>query len=72
MHAVPTWLIDCNYWKELKSSLQIYNHFTIKMTVDVEVNMYSPQIGQSDSRFLSIHLCFPFRPIAMQTLQVGQ
>ena len=47
-------------------------YLTIKMTVVVEVNMYSPQIGQSDSRFRSIHLWFPFKLMAIHTLHFLQ
>jgi hypothetical protein len=34
--------------------------------------MYSPQIGQSHSKLRSIHLCFPFNDMAMQTLHFLQ
>jgi hypothetical protein len=44
----------------------------MKMTVVVEVNMYSPQMGQSDSRLRSMHLCLPLREMAMQTLHFLQ
>lgn len=51
--------------------LRIPSH-TIKMIVVVDVNMYSPQIGQSDSRFRSMHLCFPLSDTAMHTLHTLQ
>ena len=40
---------------------------TIKTTVDVDVNMYSPQIGQSHSVLLSMHLWNSWSAMDMQT-----
>lgn len=40
---------------------------TMKTTVSVDVNMYSPHIGQSHSVERSIHLCDPSRAIDMHT-----
>ena len=45
---------------------------TMKITVVVEVNIYSPQMGQSLSRLRSIHLCFPLSEMAIQILHVLQ
>lgn len=44
----------------------------MKIIVVVDVNMYSLQMGQSDSRFLSIHLCLPLSSNDMHTLHVLQ
>lgn len=43
---------------------------TIKTTVSVEVNMYSPQMGQSHSVDRSIHRCEFSRAIDMHTLHL--
>jgi hypothetical protein len=45
---------------------------TMNITVVVEVNMYSPQIGQSHSKLRSMHLCRFWSDKAMQTLHFLQ
>jgi hypothetical protein len=58
--------------KKLSLSLCPREKLTIKITVVVDVNIYSPQMGQSLSKLRSIHLWRPLRLMAMQMLHVLQ
>ena len=73
MNAMSALLCDIKYILiKRKNDLDNRMLITMKMTVLVEVNIYSKQTGQLLSKFLSIHLWRSLRLNAMQTLQVEQ